>query len=59
MGRAQAPGAPALGSLTAVLYEAHRRASQLLSPWQGIGVFCAWTVLLLGAAGYLLVRRDA
>ena len=26
-------------------------SGQLLSPWQGFGVFCAWTVLLLG-------RRD-
>jgi ABC-type transport system involved in multi-copper enzyme maturation permease subunit len=32
---------------------------QLLSPWQGFGVFCAWTVLLLAAGGYLLKRRDA
>jgi ABC-2 type transport system permease protein len=32
---------------------------QLLSPWQGFGVFCAWTVLLLAAATFLLQRRDA
>lgn len=31
----------------------------LLSAWQGFGVFCAWTALLMIAAGYLLVRRDA
>jgi ABC-2 type transport system permease protein len=42
-----------------VLYEAHRQAGRLLSPWQGFGVFCAWTAVLLGAAGYLLIRRDA
>jgi ABC-2 type transport system permease protein len=34
-------------------------AGQLLSAWQGFGVFCAWTVLLLAAATYLLQRRDA
>ena len=34
-------------------------AGQLLSPWQGLGVFCAWTVLLLAAAMYLLQKRDA
>jgi MprA protease rhombosortase-interaction domain-containing protein len=31
----------------------------LLTPWQGFGVFCIWTALLLIAAGYLLRRRDA
>jgi ABC-2 type transport system permease protein len=34
-------------------------AGQLLSPWQGFGVFCAWTALLLAASIYLLQRRDA
>jgi ABC-type transport system involved in multi-copper enzyme maturation permease subunit len=34
-------------------------AGQLLSAWQGFGVFCAWTVLLLAVAAYLLQRRDA
>jgi ABC-type transport system involved in multi-copper enzyme maturation permease subunit len=34
-------------------------ADQLLSPWQGFGVFSAWTAVLLIAAGYLLKRRDA
>jgi ABC-type transport system involved in multi-copper enzyme maturation permease subunit len=34
-------------------------AGQLLSAWQGFGVFCAWTVLLLAAATFLLQRRDA
>jgi len=32
---------------------------QTLSPWQGLGVFCGWTVLLLAIGGYLLRRRDA
>jgi ABC-type transport system involved in multi-copper enzyme maturation permease subunit len=35
------------------------QAGQLLSAWQGFGVFCAWTALLLIAGGYLLQRRDA
>ena len=34
-------------------------AGQLLSTWQGFGVFCAWTALLLAAAIFLLQRRDA
>jgi ABC-type transport system involved in multi-copper enzyme maturation permease subunit len=32
---------------------------QLLSPWQGFGVFCGWTALLLIIGAYLLRRRDA
>jgi ABC-2 type transport system permease protein len=31
----------------------------LLSPWQGFGVLCLWTALLLGAAAWQLQRRDA
>lgn len=31
----------------------------LLTPWQGIGVFAGWTVLLLLLGAYLLRRRDA
>jgi ABC-2 type transport system permease protein len=34
-------------------------AGQLLSAWQGFGVFCAWTALLLAAGIVLLQRRDA
>jgi hypothetical protein len=34
-------------------------AHQVLSPWQGFGVFCLWTVVLLAAAGFLLRQRDA
>jgi ABC-type transport system involved in multi-copper enzyme maturation permease subunit len=34
-------------------------AGQLLSVWQGFGVFCAWTAILLAAAIFLLQRRDA
>lgn len=38
---------------------AHQQASDLLSPWEGFGVFCLWTAALLVAAAYLLNRRDA
>jgi ABC-type transport system involved in multi-copper enzyme maturation permease subunit len=34
-------------------------SGQLLTAWQGFGVFCAWTVLLLAAAIFLLQKRDA
>jgi len=36
-----------------------QQAGQLLTPWQGFGVFCAWTALLLVVGAYLLKRRDA
>ena len=39
--------------------QAHRAPQDLLTPWQGFGVFCLWTVVLLGVAAYLLNRRDA
>ena len=35
------------------------QAGDVLSPWQGFGVFCIWTAVLLAACGWLLVRRDA
>src|SRR5580693_1905507 len=35
------------------------QSGDLLSPWQGFGVLCIWTVLALAAAAYLLERRDA
>lgn len=34
-------------------------ADAVLSPWQGYGVMCMWTVALLALAAYLLNRRDA
>jgi hypothetical protein len=34
-------------------------AHQVLSSWQGFGVFCLWTAVLLAAAGFLLRQRDA
>ena len=36
-----------------------QQSGQLLTPWQGFGVFCAWTALLLIVGAYLLKRRDA
>jgi ABC-2 type transport system permease protein len=36
-----------------------QQAGELLSPWQGFGVLCLWTAVLLTAAGILLTRRDA
>ncbi len=36
-----------------------QESGDVLSGWQGFGVFCAWTVVLLVACGWLLVRRDA
>jgi ABC-2 type transport system permease protein len=37
----------------------HETADDLLSPWQGFGVLCIWTVLALAVAAYLLEHRDA
>lgn len=34
-------------------------SDQVLSPWEGFGVFCGWTALLLAGGAYLLKRRDA
>jgi ABC-2 type transport system permease protein len=39
--------------------QTHQQPADVLSPWQGFGVFCLWTVILLAAYAYLLVRRDA
>ena len=37
----------------------HEQSGDLLSPWQGFGVLCIWTILALAGAAYLLNRRDA
>jgi ABC-2 type transport system permease protein len=42
-----------------VIAKAHAPTSQLLSAWEGFGVFCIWAALVLAAAGYLLRYRDA
>jgi ABC-type transport system involved in multi-copper enzyme maturation permease subunit len=36
-----------------------QQPADVLSPWQGFGVFCLWTAVLLAACGWLLMRRDA
>ena len=36
-----------------------QQPGDVLSGWQGFGVFCLWTVVLLAACGWLLIRRDA
>lgn len=42
-----------------VVFVAHAPSDQLLTAWQGFGVFCLWTLVLLGAGAWLLRRRDA
>ncbi|MDA8392403.1 MAG: ABC transporter permease [Actinomycetota bacterium] len=42
-----------------LITQAHRGPQDLLTPWQGFGVFCAWTAALLIVAGIMLNRRDA
>jgi ABC-type transport system involved in multi-copper enzyme maturation permease subunit len=42
-----------------MITQAHEGLHQVLTPWQGFGVFCAETAILLAAAFYLLKRRDA
>ena len=42
-----------------LIARAHQNKDDLLSPWQGFGVFCLWTAVLLLAAAYFLKRRDA
>jgi ABC-type transport system involved in multi-copper enzyme maturation permease subunit len=44
------------GSLVA---SPHQGVNDVLTPWQGFGVFCLETVVLIGAAAYLLRSRDA
>jgi ABC-type transport system involved in multi-copper enzyme maturation permease subunit len=39
--------------------QAHKAPDDLLTPWQGFGVFCLWTAVLLAAAAYFLKERDA
>lgn len=42
-----------------MITQAHEGAHQVLTPWQGFAVLCAWTVVLLAGAFYFLQRRDA
>lgn len=47
---------PVAGQMVA---HTHQTATDVLSPWQGFGVFCLWTAVALAAAFWLLRRRDA
>lgn len=42
-----------------MIAQARQGVHQVLSPWQGFGVFCIWTAALLAGAFYFLQRRDA
>lgn len=42
-----------------MITQARQGVNQVLSPWQGFGVFCIWTAVLLAGAFYFLQRRDA
>jgi ABC-2 type transport system permease protein len=42
-----------------LIIQTSQHSDQVLSAWQGFGVFCLWTAVLLAVAGVLLVRRDA
>lgn len=42
-----------------LIAKAHQGPDDLLTPWQGYGVFALWTVALLALAAVLLKRRDA
>lgn len=42
-----------------MIAQAHQGVDQVLTPWQGFGVFCIWTAVVLAAAFYFLQRRDA
>jgi ABC-2 type transport system permease protein len=35
------------------------QTGNVLSPWGGYVVFCVWWIVILGAAGWLMQRRDA
>jgi len=42
-----------------LMVNARQGPDDLLTPWQGFGVMCLWTVALMLLANYLLWRRDA
>ena len=41
-----------------LITHAHQETNDLLSPWQGFGVLCLWTAVLLAAGAWVLRRRD-
>jgi len=42
-----------------LIAQARQGQNDLLTPWQGYGVFCLWTAVVLIVAAVLLKRRDA
>jgi ABC-2 type transport system permease protein len=42
-----------------LIIQTHPVSGQVLPPWGGFAVFCAWTAALLIATGFFLARRDA
>jgi ABC-type transport system involved in multi-copper enzyme maturation permease subunit len=42
-----------------LIAKAHQGPNDLLTPWEGYGVFALWTAALLALAAFLLKRRDA
>ena len=42
-----------------LMVNARQGPDDLLTPWQGFGVMCLWTVALMFLANFLLRRRDA
>ncbi len=46
----------AAGSL---ITKAQQAPGDLLTPWQGLGIFCLWAAVLLAIAAVMLKRRDA
>ena len=42
-----------------LIVAARQGPDDLLSPWQGLGVFCLWTAALMLVANHLLRHRDA
>ena len=42
-----------------LMVAARKGPDDLLTPWQGFGVACAWTLALMFLANFLLRRRDA
>lgn len=42
-----------------MIVQLHKTKNDILTPWQGFGVFCAWTVVLMAIAVVMLKQRDA
>jgi ABC-type transport system involved in multi-copper enzyme maturation permease subunit len=42
-----------------LIMQAQQYPGDLLSPWQGFGVFAIWTALALAVAAFMFTKRDA